>query len=266
MNRRRPFRLAVIDRDDEILAALSKREIKRWQLLPLESPVPPEELVGMRLSALLLDPAALGDQGQVYLEEVCTRLPDLAIVVFTARSTLSERVRGLRFGADDWITKPCHLEELVSRIEAVSRRRRSQENIGPEPILAGEITLFPDQYQAFIANQSVGLTKREFELLCLFAEKRGQVLERETIYRRVWGYAMAHGDRSVDVFVRKLRLKLAEVAGKRDFIHTHFGIGYRFDPDLAGVAPIGPNPSDTKPIDAATRQLAMPRGSLPGGS
>ena len=179
----------MIDRDDEILSALSKREIERWQLLPVESPSSTEELVGMRLSALLLDPDALGDQGEAFLEDVCERLPDLAVLVFTARSTLSERVRGLRLGADDWITKPCHLEELVSRIEAVSRRRRSQDNIGLEPIRAGEMTLFPDQYQAFIGNQSARLTKREFELLCLFAEKRGQVLERETIYRRVWGYA-----------------------------------------------------------------------------
>jgi len=90
-----------------------------------------------------------------------------------------------------------------------------------------------DQYQAFVSGQSLGLTRREFELLHLLAEARGQVIERGEIYQKVWGYAMAHGDRSVDVFVRKLRQKLQRHSGSWIYIHTHFGIGYRFDPEPA---------------------------------
>ena len=75
-------------------------------------------------------------------------------------------------------------------------------------MIAGELEIRPDQFQAFVAGDSLDLTRREFELLHLLAEAKGQVLERETIYQRVWGYAMAHGDRSVDVFIRKLRQKL----------------------------------------------------------
>ena len=248
----------MIDSDGEILAALSKRKIERWQLCPLESPASPDALVAMRLSALLLDPEALGDQGQPFLERVCERLPDLAVIVFTSRSTVSERVRGLRLGADEWITKPCHMEELVSRIEAVSRRRRTKDSIEPEPIMAGEITIFPDEYQAFIGGESVELTKREFELLRLLAERKGQVLEREAIYRRVWGYAMARGDRSVDVFVRKVRHKLARVAGERDFIHTHFGIGYRFEPEPNAVPPMDGSAPPDGPIAEAERGPSLP--------
>ena len=85
-----------------------------------------------------------------------------------------------------------------------------------------------DQFQAFVGGASVELTRREFELIQLLAEAEGQVLQREEIYQRVWGYAMVHGDRSVDVFVRKLRSKLEKASPEWRYIHTHFGIGYRF--------------------------------------
>ena len=80
--------------------------------------------------------------------------------------------------------------------------------------MVGELEIRPDQFQAFVAGASLDLTRREFELLHLLSAAKGQALERETIYQRVWGYAMAHGDRSVDVFVRKLRQKLAEALAR----------------------------------------------------
>ena len=75
------------------------------------------------------------------------------------------------------------------------------------------------------------MTRREFELLQVLAEASGRVIEREDIYQRVWGYAMAHGDRSVDVFVRKLRSKIERRSPGWSYIHTHFGVGYRFEPE-----------------------------------
>ena len=151
----------------------------------------------------------LGDEGWAYLERVCGMLPDLGVVVCTGRSTVAQRVRGLRLGVDDWITKPCHPEEAMARIEAVSRRRRrGRHEAEAGPLVAGELEIRPDRFQAFVGGDSLDLTRREFELLHLLADAQGQVLERETIYQRVWGYAMAHGDRSVDVFIRKLRQKL----------------------------------------------------------
>jgi two-component system response regulator RegX3 len=104
-------------------------------------------------------------------------------------------------------------------------------------MVAGELEIRADQYQAFVSGQSIGLTRREFELLALLAEAHGQVIEREDIYQKVWGYAMAHGDRSVDVFVRKLRQKLQRHSANWTYIHTHFGIGYRFDPEVIGETP-----------------------------
>ena len=96
---------------------------------------------------------------------------------------------------------------------------------------AGEIEIRSDRFQAFVRGGSIDLTRREFELIELLAGAEGRVLEREEIYQRVWGYAMARGDRSVDVFVRKLRQKLEKASPGWRYIHTHFGVGYRFAPE-----------------------------------
>jgi DNA-binding response OmpR family regulator len=189
---------------------------------------------------VVLDLAVLGPQAWTYLENLCARLPQLGVVVCTGQSSVAQRVRGLRMGADDWVTKPCHPEELIARVEAVVRRRkRAETRPTAEPVLVGELEVRADQFQAFVAGGSVDLTRREFELIQLLAAAEGQVLQREEIYERVWGYTMVHGDRSVDVFVRKLRQKLEKASPGWRYIHTHFGIGYRFaaEPADRGVAP-----------------------------
>src|SRR5918998_733109 len=238
-----PIRLAVIDADSGFVHVLVKRlEGAGWGFRALTGPVPTEELVAMRLNALLIDIALLGPRAWDFLERICGALPGLGVVVCTGRSTVAQRVRGLRLGADDWIAKPAHPEEVMARIEAVVRRRkRSANRVDVGPLVAGELEIRADQYQAFVSGRSVGLTRREFELLQLLAEGHGQVIEREDIYQKVWGYAMAHGDRSVDVFVRKLRQKLQRYSANWTYIHTHFGIGYRFDPQQLGAGPETPD-------------------------
>ena len=231
------IRIAVIDADDAFLTVLNKRlEAAGWERRMLRGGVPAEELVAMKVDALLVDLAVLGPDVWSFVERVCGMLPSLGVVVCTDRSTVAQRVRGLRLGADDWINKPCHPEEVMARIEAVvRRRRRTRAKEAAGPLVVGELEIRLDQFQAFVAGRSVDLTRREFELLQALAEARGAVLEREEIYRRVWGYEMAHGDRSVDVFVRKLRSKLKRVSPSWQYVHTHFGIGYRFD----AVVPAG---------------------------
>jgi DNA-binding response OmpR family regulator len=226
-------RLAVIDTDSGFVQVLTKRlDAAGWECRVLSGGVPTEELVAMKLNALLVDLSVLGPDGWSFLDRVCGMLPDLGVIVCTAGSTVAQRVRGLRLGADDWINKPTHPEEAMARIEAVvRRRRRGRASADVGPLVAGELEIRPDQFQAFVSGQSVGLTRREFELLHVLAEARGKVIEREEIYQRVWGYAMAHGDRSVDVFVRKLRSKLEKLSAGWEYIHTHFGVGYRFEPE-----------------------------------
>jgi two-component system response regulator RegX3 len=228
------FRVAVIDTDTGFLQVLSKRmERLGWEHRILTGPTPPESLVAMRLGAVVVDPVLFGSRAFEDLERICTALPGLAVVVCTGGSTVAQRVRGLRLGADDWITKPCHPEEVIARVEAVVRRRRRAEAVAPGPVQAGEVEIRADQYQAFVAGRSIDLTRREFELIELLVGAQGRVLEREEIYERVWGYAMARGDRSVDVFVRKLRQKLESSSPDWRYIHTHFGVGYRFSAEPA---------------------------------
>lgn len=253
-----PLRVAVIDTDSGFLRALSKRlDRLGCEHRVLASPVPPEEIVAMRLSALVVDLATLGPQAWDYLERIPATLPGLGIVVCTGRSSVAQRVRGLRGGADDWLTKPCHPEELIARVEAVVRRRRRVESRqDTEPLFAGELEIRADRFQAFVGDRSLDLTRREFELLELIAGAQGRVLERDEIYQRIWGYAMARGDRSVDVFVRKLRQKLDRASPQWRYIHTHFGVGYRFaaEPGPGFEVPDEP-PVDLAPV-APMRQPA----------
>ena len=256
-------RLAVIDTDSGFITVLAKRlEAAGWQHRVLSTPVQPDELVAMKLNAVVIDIAVLGTDAWDYLERICGMLPELGVVVCTGQSTVAQRVRGLRLGADDWVAKPCHPEEVIARLEAVVRRRR-RSRVRPDvgPVIAGELVIRSDQFQAFVAGRSLELTRREFELLQLLAEAKGSVLEREAIYQRVWGYSMAHGDRSVDVFVRKLRQKLERGSPSWRYIHTHFGIGYRFDPEspLQDVEIDSPGATAAKPdevADAAADEVA----------
>src|SRR3712207_1829841 len=245
------LRVAVLDSDSGFLQVLGKRmERHGWEHRVIASPVPTEQIVAMRLSAIVIDLAVLGQQAWDYLDRLCHDLPDLGVVVCTGQSSVAQRVRGLRMGADDWVSKPCHPEEVIARVEAVVRRRRRHEAPSSEPMPAAEIEIRADQFQAMVRDAFVGLTRREFELIQLLAAAEGRVLEREEIYQRVWGYAMARGDRSVDVFVRKLRQKLEKASPDWRYIHTHFGVGYRFSPEpVEGrLVPDAPPPDDAPAV------------------
>ena len=225
-------RVAIVDRDSGFVLMLRRRlQALAWDHHVLSGAITPEALVPLRLNLLVVDVAVVGSDYWSYLEQLCARLPTLGLVVCTGPSSVRQRVRAMRLGVDAWVTKPCHPEELVCVIEAVLRRQRQADLLPVDgPATAGEITIRADLHQAYVGERSVELTAREFELLLLLS-KADRVLERGEIYERVWGYAMAHGDRSVDVFVRKLRQKLHTASPSWTYIHTHFGVGYRFAPE-----------------------------------
>src|SRR3954465_6099943 len=241
--------VAVIDTDSGFVQVLTKRmQGMGWQYRTLAAPVPVDDLVAMRINCLVLALTLLGPRAWEYLERVAESVPGLGVIVCTERSTVAQRVRGLRLGADDWVGKPCHPEEVIARVEAVvRRRRRASARTETGPVVAGELEIRGDQFQAFVGGHSLDLTRREFELLQLLSEAAGQVLQREEIPARVWGYAMAHGDRSVDVFVPKLRQKLETASPGWRYIHTHFGIGYRFEPETDEIPVLeeAPEPEPT---------------------
>jgi DNA-binding response OmpR family regulator len=244
------LRVATIDRDSGFMQVLAHRlEALGCEHRMLASAVPVESFVAMRANALVVDLSVVPD-GWQYLERVCGRLAGLAVIVCTGPSSVAQRVRGLRLGADAWLTKPCHPEELICVIEATVRRHRRSEMPSIEQATrVGEVTIRPDLYQAYVADISLELTAREFEILHLLS-RSDRVLRREEIYERVWGYAMAHGDRSVDVFVRKLRQKLRAASPQWSYIHTHFGVGYRL---LAESGPAAAGPANGSAAEYAAR-------------
>ncbi|HLM27214.1 MAG TPA: response regulator transcription factor [Thermoleophilaceae bacterium] len=243
------LRIAILDSDSGFIRVLVNRA-ERLGIKHRRLGAPPrvEEFVAMRANALVVDLALLGPKAWDYLDRVAAAVPTMGLIVCTGRSSVGQRVRGLRAGADDWITKPAHPEEVLARVEAVVRRRkRSAPAAEVSPVSAGDLEVRADQYQAFAGGKSAELTRREFEVLQLLAGARGRVLQREEIYQVVWGYQMAYGDRSVDVFVRKVRQKLEAVSPEWAYIHTHFGIGYRFEaeggpPVAEGGPPVAEEP------------------------
>ncbi len=268
------IRVALIDNDSGLVTVLDRRfAALHWERELLAYAAVPEQLTAMRLNALLVNPALTGLE---YIEWTARELPGLALLVCAPRAPVADRVRALRGGADDWVTKPCHPEELVARIEAVLRRRRAgQLPVVEETIAASELSIRPDRFDAYAQGIAAGLSRKEYELLYQLASVNGRVLKREDIYQRVWGYTMARGDRSVDVFVRKLRQKLERVSPDWRYVHTHFGIGYRFAAEstegvavqaprerAGDAAPVAEHPGGAAPTPVAEHhQLTDPPAS-----
>jgi DNA-binding response OmpR family regulator len=225
-------RIAVIASDRAFVQVLLNRVDRLgWQALSHESAPTPHELLGERLSAVVIDPEVLNEDVFGFVENVAKLAPELALVVVSQTGSVRDRVRGLHLGADDWIMKPCHPDEVAARIEAILRRaRRATSRLMTAPSVSGELEIDLSRFQVYVGDKSLDFTRREFEVLRLLASAPGKVLTREEIYEQVWGYRMAHGDRSVDVFVRKVRQKLEKASPTWTYIHTHFGLGYRYEP------------------------------------
>ncbi len=153
------------------------------------------------------------------------------IVVVSARGSEQDRVRTLELGADDYIVKPFSMEELVARVRAAARR-------GAQPLIAKrgdaieieELRIDPSVVQAFVDDRSVDLTPTEFRLLHMLATERGRVVTRDELLQTLWGRRHTYRDRTVDVFVRKLREKIDRRTPHHTFIQTRYGVGYRFEP------------------------------------
>lgn len=121
----------------------------------------------------------------------------------------------------------------------------------PGALTSANLELRPDEMQVLVEGARVGFTVREYQVLAVLAAREDRVVRRSEIYRQVWGGEMKHRDRAVDVFVRKVRTKLAAVAPDWTYVHTHFGIGYRFAPEQGGHAP---EPAAQTPEAAAQAQ------------
>lgn len=157
--------------------------------------------------------------------EVCQRLRtggSVPILMLTARDTVQDRVQGLDAGADDYLVKPFNLEELLARVRALLRRTQPER----VPVLKfADLTLDTAARQASRGTRTVQLTAKEYELLELFMRHPRQVLTREVIFDRVWGYDFGGESNVLEVYIRYLRQKLEE-GGEPRLIHTVRGVGY----------------------------------------
>jgi DNA-binding response OmpR family regulator len=154
------------------------------------------------------------------------------IVVVSARGTEHDRVHTLDIGADDYLVKPFSMKELVARVQANARRgMRPERAERGEPIEIEELRIEPKEVQAYVHGEDAGLTPTEFRLLYTLALESGRVVSRDELLQRIWGRRQSRRDRTVDVFVRKLREKIDKRAREHTFIQTRYGVGYKLEPE-----------------------------------
>jgi len=153
------------------------------------------------------------------------------IVVVSARGTEHDRVHALDLGADDYLVKPFSMKELVARVQAAARRGvRAQPEERGDAIEIEELRIDPREVQAYVGGVNAELTPTEFRLLYALALDRGRVTTRDELLQKIWGRRETHRDRTVDVFVRRLRDKIDRIAPRHTFIQTRYGVGYKLEP------------------------------------
>ncbi len=157
---------------------------------------------------------------------------DVPIIMLTARVEEEDRLSGLELGADDYVTKPFSPRELAARVKAVLRRAaRDSSEQGPPQLVYEDLLVNLRYRSVLLGGERVGLTPTEFRLLSLMVREPGRVFTRDQIIDRVFGYDFEGFDRTVDAHVSSLRRKLEAVTPNRRYIHTVYGIGYRFGHD-----------------------------------
>ena len=183
-----------------------------------------------RPDVCVLDLMLPGVDGWKVIEQARGEGIGTPIVVVSARGTEHDRVHALEIGADDYLVKPFSMKELVARVAAAARRgARAQDPRRGEEIVIEELRLDPRNVQAYVDGKSADLTPTEFRLVYALALEAGRVLTRDELLQRVWGRRASHRDRTVDVFVRKLREKIDAHAPRHTFLQTRYGVGYKLE-------------------------------------
>lgn len=182
---------------------------------------------------VLLDLMLPGMDGLDICKEVKrnTETRNTAIIMLTAKGEELDKILGLELGADDYMTKPFSVRELLARVKAVLRRVNNESATDvTEPYENGRLKVDFERHEVLINNKKVDMTLKEYELLEILIKNRGKILQRETLLDKVWGYEYIGETRTVDVHIRYLRKKIEEDDKNPKFIETIRGVGYRFNP------------------------------------
>jgi DNA-binding response OmpR family regulator len=186
-----------------------------------------EEKISLyQYDCVLVDIMLPDGNGLKLVQMLKNRETHTGIIIISAKGSLDDKITGLDLGADDYLAKPFHLSELNARIKSVLRRR----NFGGEKeIVVNEIKVVPEQGIAFVNNQEMILTKKEFDLLIFFLSNINRVITKESIAEHLWGdeMDMANSYDFVYSHIKNLRKKIVEKGGS-DYIHTIYGMGYKF--------------------------------------
>jgi len=223
----------LIVEDDEVIAQGMARHLTAAGFDPLRVERGEQGLARLRYErpdVCVLDLMLPGLDGWKLIETARAEGIGTPIVVVSARGTEHDRVHALELGADDYLVKPFSMKELVARVRAAARRgTRAQDERRGEPIEIEELVIDPARVQAFVDGESAELTPTEFRLLYQLALQAGRVATRDELLQKIWGRREAHRDRTVDVFVRRLREKIDRRASRHTFIQTRYGVGYRLE-------------------------------------
>lgn len=223
----------LIVEDDEVIAQGMARHLGAAGFDPVAVGNGTQGLARLRYEkpdVCVLDLMLPGVDGWKLIETARNEGIGTPIVVVSARGTEHDRVHALEIGADDYLVKPFSMKELVARVRAAARRgiRRDEAPRG-EAIEIEELRIDPREVQAYIDGQSAELTPTEFRLLYQLALDTGRVSTRDELLQKLWGRRESHRDRTVDVFVRRLREKIDRPASKHTFIQTRYGVGYKLE-------------------------------------
>lgn len=221
-------RVLVIEDDQTLVATLSYNLRKRGH----EVTVATDGLEGIRSARatcpdlVILDLMLPNVDGQ----DVCRYLrtwTDAPILMLTALDREEDVVEGLRIGADDYVTKPFRMNELMARVDALIRRTANASD-QKDVLTAGDLTVFVNEHRAVFAGRELHLSPKEFQLLVVLMQRRGKVMSRAELIKEVWGEDIVVDPRNVDVHVRLIRSQLEGEPDGSSLIHTVHGVGYRF--------------------------------------
>jgi DNA-binding response OmpR family regulator len=180
-----------------------------------------------RPDLILLDIMLPGESGIRVCERIRQRDQGVVIVMITAKDSEEDKVRGFEAGADDYVTKPFGMRELLARIDA--NLKRSETGARGKVIEAGDLRLDTKNFTAHAGGEPLELRLKEFELLAALASTPGELRSREELAKEVWGHAGVGSSRTIDVHIRRIRAAL-EQSSAYEYVHTARGLGYRFEP------------------------------------